>query len=145
MSAFNPHVGEAQSGTPSETNAAVSIATNGRRHNNLDVLQLSDLGDTPPECRKSISYNYNVRNSRPVRKESQGSVRLTSRNARRVEDHVLKPDREGELAIRRRHRCGVLTREKSLFPGEASSGFDNWGLRRGLGLDDTLYGLTGRG
>jgi len=45
---LDANVRDAQSRAATETNTAMSLATDCRRHTNLDILQLGTLCDTPP-------------------------------------------------------------------------------------------------
>ena len=52
---FDANVRDSESRAATETNTAVSLATDGRRHTNLDILQLGTLRDTPPERCKGLA------------------------------------------------------------------------------------------
>lgn len=56
LSTLNAHIGQTKGGTSAKTNSAVPPAVHGCGHDNLDVLQLCNLGYSPIESRKLIAF-----------------------------------------------------------------------------------------
>ena len=78
LSLFDANICEAKGRASAEMYAGMSLSVDGARHCNLHILELSALGDAPPERREGSSYRPRILASAAIAGVAAGSEELSS-------------------------------------------------------------------